>query len=89
MAHIITPSPKHHEFMEKLKGVAIDALKTDTLTAPEVLAITAQLVGILIALQDQRKFTHEIIMSMIVNNIEVGNQSAIAMVFADLAPGKH
>lgn len=75
--------------MDKLKTVCIEELKTDTLTAPEVLALSAQLVGMLIALQDQRRFTHDIVMSMIANNIEIGNAAAIETAFTDLAPGKH
>lgn len=43
----------------------------------EMLALACQLVGNLIALQDQRKYTTNAVMAMVSANIEVGNREAI------------
>lgn len=67
--------------------VAYIALMTDlkeaigkhpNLTAMDFLAITSQLVGNLVALQDQTKVTAEEAMEMVALNIETGNAMAIA-----------
>lgn len=47
------------------------------LTAAEVLAIAANMVGKLIALQDQRTMTREQAMEIVANNIELGNRTVI------------
>lgn len=49
-----------------------------TLSRPEMLAIAANMVGKLIALQDQRTMTKEAAMEMVAHNIEVGNAHAIS-----------
>lgn len=43
-----------------------------------MLAITAHLLGQMIAFQDQRRFTAAQIMDLVSRNIEAGNQSVIA-----------
>ena len=60
----------------------MDDLKTalgkhSHLSPPEMLAITAQLVGNLIALQDQTKHTSEACMRLVEKNIEIGNAACI------------
>lgn len=48
------------------------------LQADELLAITCHFVGQLIALQDQRIYTSDMIMQLVRQNIEKGNQEAVA-----------
>ena len=50
------------------------------LTPEEMLGIVCQLVGNLIAMQDQRKYTADAVMRMVSKNIEAGNQEAIRQV---------
>ena len=72
------PTVAHHAFLLDLKAVIG---KHQQLSAMEMLAVTAQLVGTLIALQDQQKMTPEMAMDLVAKNIEAGNQEAIANVF--------
>lgn len=50
----------------------------DDVTAIEMLAIAANVVGKLAALQDQRRYTPERVMDIIARNIEYGNEMAVA-----------
>lgn len=49
----------------------------DKLTALELLAVAANMLGKLIALQDQRKTSPEMAMKTVSANIEFGNRSVI------------
>lgn len=46
-------------------------------TSQRVLAIAAQIVGQVLAMQDQRKMTSEMAMQIVIQNIEIGNQGVI------------
>lgn len=71
---IIEPTPEH----EAARLVMIEVCrKYKNLSAPELLAIAAQLVGQLIAGQDQTKHSVGEIIDMVNANIEVGNQAAL------------
>lgn len=50
----------------------------DKIGAAEMLAIAANMIGKLIALQDQRVITNDMAMEIVGSNIELGNQQAIA-----------
>jgi hypothetical protein len=50
----------------------------DKLTALELLAIGANMLGKLLALQDQRTTTQEMAMRIIIENIQEGNQQVVA-----------
>jgi hypothetical protein len=52
----------------------------DKMTSEEVLAVGANMLGKLLAYQDQRTMTRERAMEIIIQNIEMGNQQAIAEV---------
>jgi hypothetical protein len=52
----------------------------DKMTSEEVLAVGANMLGKLLAYQDQRTMTRERAMEIIIHNIEMGNQQAIAEV---------
>lgn len=49
----------------------------ESASALEILAISAQITGKLIALQDQTKVTKEVAMETVARNIELGNQQVI------------
>lgn len=55
----------------------------DELGAQGMLAVVAQVTGMLIALQDCRTVTSDAVMTMVRANIESGNQLAVAQVIAD------
>jgi hypothetical protein len=58
----------------------MDALKAQmpaNMDAQRILAIVSQFVGQLIAMQDKRKFTPDMVMQVVSENIEIGNQAAL------------
>lgn len=57
---------------------ALLARHADKMSAMEILAIASNLVGKLLAMQDQRTMTPQAGLEMIMRNIELGNQEAIA-----------
>jgi hypothetical protein len=52
----------------------------DKVDALEMLAIAANMIGKLIALQDQRKVTREMALEIVTKNIEYGNRQVIDQV---------
>jgi hypothetical protein len=60
----------------------------EKLTAEEILAVMAHLVGQIIAFQDQHKITREAALSLVIANIEAGNAEAIASLY-NAPPGGH
>ena len=71
MIRALPPSERQIACMKKLRA-ALDP----ELTPEEMLGIVCQLVGNLIALQDQRKYSPKAVMAMVSANIEIGNQEA-------------
>ena len=57
--------------------IAAIQLHSEHLASEEILALMCHLVGQLIALQDQRKWTPERVMEFVMANIEQGNQEAL------------
>jgi hypothetical protein len=49
----------------------------DALGAEKMLAVLAQMTGMLIGLQDQTKYTSEAVFDMVLENIVLGNQTLI------------
>ena len=70
----VLPTPQHEAFMGDLKAAIA---RHPRLTPPEMLALTAQLVGNLIALQDQRRMTPDMAIQLVSENIEIGNRAVI------------
>ena len=70
-----TPSPAAKEFNDATKALLAEF--KDKLNALEMLAVTAHLVGVLIAVQDQVNVTREMAMELGAKNIEAGNAEAI------------
>ncbi len=67
--------PEHEVLYQEL--VAILRRHGDEMSSEEMLAIGANLLGKLLAYQDQRTMTRERGLEIIINNIELGNQQAI------------
>lgn len=63
----------------KMRESMLDAMREfgDDVSAEEMLALTSHLVGQMIALQDERKYTSEMILKLVHSNIEQGNAEAI------------
>lgn len=72
---IIEPDSRHQEFRNEL--LAVLQKHGASLKAEEILAVTCQLVGQIIAMQDQRRYSSDAIMLMVSRNIEAGNKTAI------------
>ena len=75
----LKPSPELVAYVNDLKAVIG---KHQHLTADRMLAGASQLVGNLIALQDQRKMTPDMALAVVQENIEEGNRVAMAEVSA-------
>lgn len=69
------PKPEHEAFMTAMK----ETMPPD-MPAQEILAITSQFVGQLVALQDRRVMTPEMAMQIVSENIEIGNHAAMLSV---------
>lgn len=72
----VEPHGKHRAFRDDL--IAVLRKHGDALSAEEMLALAAHLVGQLIALQDQRSMTPDRAMTIVAMNIEQGNGEALA-----------
>lgn len=75
-AYTLQPTPAHTAYLDELKaalGKSGKDLESDVL-----LAITAQFAGMLLANLDQRKYTPDMAMDLIMENIVTGNQTALA-----------
>lgn len=79
------PSPAQLAYRHGLEAAMRD--HGATLDAAELLAITAHLVGQLVAMQDQRVMTSEMAMQLIGQNIEQGNREVVQNLLN--APGGH
>lgn len=55
------------------------------LPAEHMLAATAYLIGQMIAMQDQRRFTAAQVMGIVSQNIEAGNRTALEDIFQNIA----
>lgn len=67
--------PEHEIAFQDI--VALWSRHADKLDAIDLLAIAANALGKLVALQDQRKFTSEQIMAMVAENIALGNKQVL------------
>lgn len=68
--------PEHEVVYQDL--VALVRRHADKMTSLEVLAIASNMVGKLIAMQDQRTVTPEKAMEVVTRNVEYGNQQVLA-----------
>lgn len=66
------PKPEHEIAYQDL--AALLKKHADKLTGMELVAVAANMLGKLVAMQDQRTVTPEIAMEVVAQNIELGNQ---------------
>ena len=71
-------NPEHEVAYKEL--CALVGKHAASITAIEMLAIASNLVGKLIALQDQRTMTRDTAMEVVIRNIELGNRQAVEQV---------
>ena len=67
--------PEHEVAYQEV--CALLAKHAGTLDAFEMLAVAANMLGKLVALQDQRKVTTEMALELVARNIEYGNQQVL------------
>ncbi len=68
--------PEHEVTYQEL--VALVNRHATEMTALEILAIAANMIGKIIAMQDQRSITTDMAMTIVTRNIEIGNQQALS-----------
>lgn len=76
---ILEPKGPHEQFYQ----IMARTMKSEpfaSMPAEELLAVAANFLGKLCAYQDQRKFTQQQVMEIIIKNLELGNQQAVAEV---------
>lgn len=73
---IRTAKPEHEVLYQDLAKLL--GRHGDKVTAEEMLAIGANMLGKLLAYQDQRTMTRDRGLEIIIKNIEFGNQQAVA-----------
>ena len=79
---IVMTKPEHEVAYQDI--CALMRKHADSLTAVEMLAVTANMIGKMIALQDQRALSPEMALQIVMKNIEAGN----AQVMEQLASSK-
>lgn len=85
----IQPTPEIEAFMADLKGSMNPVIERHpTLGADIMLAVTAQLVGNLIAMLDQTKYTAAEAMDLVSKNITIGNSEALRALLETPAAGE-
>lgn len=72
---IIMAKPEHEVVYQEL--AALIGKHASTMSAVEILAVASNMVGKLVAMQDQRKTTPAGAMKIVMKNLEVGNRQAI------------
>ena len=75
---LYTAAPEHEVAYQDI--VALIRRHAEHLSSVEMLAIAANMLGKLLAYQDQRSMTSTEAMKIIIRNIEEGNRQAIALV---------
>ncbi len=83
MFKLVKPSPDHI----KLRAGFIDLVTRETPDMPldQMVAVVAYMLGQMIALQDQRRWSPAQMMDLVSQNIQAGNRDAIAHHFANTA----
>lgn len=77
---IRTSNPQHEVAYQEM--IALLSKHAGHLTSVEMLAIGANMVGKLVALQDQRSITPAEAMEVVIKNLELGNQQALVEISA-------
>lgn len=71
----VEPTPELEAYWQALlDAIRIQGANIDVVV---LLAITAKLVGRLVAMQDQRKYNSATVMAMVASNIQAGNMDVV------------
>lgn len=73
--HIEATGPEHEQFYQDL--IKLVKKYTGELSSAEMLAVAANMLGKLAAMQDQRNMTESHAMEIIIHNFELGNKQVI------------
>lgn len=74
----VRTTPEHEVAYQDL--IELVGKHADKLSAAELLAVAANMLGKLAAVQDQRTMTPEMAMEIIAINLEIGNKQALTQV---------
>jgi hypothetical protein len=69
---MLNARPEHEVLYQEL--AALVNKYADKISRAEILAVAANMVGKIIALQDQRTMTREMALEIVIKNVEAGNQ---------------
>lgn len=69
------PTPAHRAFRDD--ALALLRKHAGHLDATDMLALSAHMVGQIVAMQDQRKVTRDMALQVIMDNIEQGNREVL------------
>lgn len=72
----VAPRNDHQDYLDALKDAV--SMTAQMMPADEVLAVTAQFVGMIIAAQDRDTMTPDKAGAIVRRNIEIGNATCIA-----------
>jgi len=75
---VVQAKPEHEAAYQDM--AAIIGRYANAMSAEEILAVAANMVGKLMAMQDQRTMTRERALEIVIKNIETGNAQAIEQV---------
>lgn len=73
----VLPSERAKRLHHDVASFMAESLKKDDMPTEHVLAVLSYMVGQTIALMDRTKFTREMAIAIVQNNLELGNQHAI------------
>lgn len=76
----VQPKPEHEVAYQDIVNLLYK--NSGNTSKLEILAIAAQLVGKLIAMQDQRVVNTDQALELVLQNIELGNQQVVAMLMS-------
>lgn len=82
----LVPTSGAHEIAYQ-ELCALLARHAGNLSAMDMLAVAANVVGKLVAMQDQRMVTPEMAMQVVADNIEYGNKTVLAKLIAARSAG--
>lgn len=79
---ILSANPAREKYFESLKATL--RAEGKDLDVAEITAMVAKFLGMLIALNDRRRYTSAQIMDMVTANVEAGNKQAISDTLGDV-----
>jgi len=82
-----SPTPADQAFVEDVKAVMGKHIVANQWGADRPLALLSVIVGQLVAMQDQTRFTSAQVMEVVAKNIEDGNQRAVEQMAAQKPAG--